>query len=97
MRKQVNGLAIIAEEQMAQNPLSGAVFVFCNRQRRIIKALYWDGTGFALWQKKLESDRFPWPQSERAAREISAEELSMLLRGIDFWKAHEHKKWRRIS
>lgn len=49
MRKQVNGLAIIAEEQMELNPLSGAVFVFCNRQRRIIKALYWDGTGFALW------------------------------------------------
>ena len=97
MRKQVNGLAIIAEEQMELNPLSGAVIAFCNRQRRIIKALYWDGTGFALWMKKLEADRFPWPQSERAAREISAEQLSMLLRGIDFWKAHESKTWQRIS
>ena len=49
MRKQVNGLAMIAEEQMELDPLSGALLLFCNRQRRIIKALYWDGTGFALW------------------------------------------------
>jgi hypothetical protein len=42
MRKQVNGLSLIAGEQMAQDPLSGNLFLFCNRERRILKALYWD-------------------------------------------------------
>jgi len=50
MRKQVNGLSIIASEEMELDPLSGALFLFCNRYRRIIKALYWDATGFCLWQ-----------------------------------------------
>lgn len=98
MRKAANGLSILAEEHMELDPLSGAVFLFCNRERRIVKALYWDGTGFCLWQKRLESpNRFPWPQSEQAAREITTEELSMLLRGIDFWNAHESRNWQQVS
>jgi len=97
MRKQANGLAIIAEQRMEKNPLSGALFLFCNRQRRILKALYWDRTGFAVWQKKLEQNRFPWPQSEEAAREISAEQLRMLLAGIDFWGAHRALHYHSVS
>ncbi len=112
MRKAANGLSILAEEHMDQDPLSGAVFLFCNRERRIVKALYWDGTGFCLWlvailadccspmqpgQKRLEPpNRFPWPQSEHAVRQISPEQLSMLLRGIDFWNAHRRKNWQKV-
>ena len=59
MRKAINGLSIIATEQMEKDPLSGALFLFCNRYRRIMKALYWDRNGFCLWQKKLEKHRFP--------------------------------------
>ena len=88
MRKQINGLAMIVTEAMEKDPLSGSLFLFCNRERRILKALYWDRNGFCLWQKRLERDRFPWPASEEAAREITYEQLSMLLDGIDFWKAH---------
>jgi len=49
MRKAINGLSIMASEQMEKDPLSGAVFLFCNRYRRIIKALHWDKNGFCLW------------------------------------------------
>ena len=97
MRKQVNGLSIIASEEMELDPLSGALFLFCNRYRRIIKALYWDATGFCLWQKKLERDRYPWPQTEAAARKISSGELRMLLEGIDFWQAHQKLSYRAVS
>jgi len=90
MRKQINGLSIIAAEQMNQDPLSGSwLFLFCNRSRRIIKALYWDRNGFCLWQKRRERDRFPWPQTEEAAQEITEAGLRMLLDGIDFWNAHQ--------
>jgi len=97
MRKQVNGLSLIAGEQMAQDPLSGNLFLFCNRERRILKALYWDRNGFCLWQKRLERDKFPWPDSEEAARAISGEELRMLLDGIDFFHAHRSVSFQSVS
>lgn len=97
MRKAINGLSIMASEQMDKDPLSGAVFLFCNRYRRIIKALYWDKNGFCLWQKKLEKHRFPWPQTEEAAKKISSGELQMLLEGIDFWHAHQELSYRSVS
>jgi transposase len=97
MRKQINGLSLIACEQMEKDPLSGALFLFCNRHRKILKAVYWDTTGFALWMKKLEHDRFPWPQTEEAARKISFGELGMLLEGIDFWQAHQKLAYSSIS
>jgi len=97
MRKAINGLAIIVSEQMAGDPLSGSLFLFCNRYRRIMKCLYWDRNGFCLWQKRLERDRFPWPQTEEAARQISSEQLQMLLDGIDFWRAHRSIEYSAVS
>jgi len=97
MRKAINGLAVEVQDEMAMDPLSGSLFLFCNRQRRILKALYWDDTGFCLWQKRLEKHRFPWPNSEDDARHISYEELTMLLKGIDFWKAHDTLKYSEIA
>ena len=97
MRKAINGLSVIAAEQMGADPLSGNLFLFCNRYRRIMKALYWDRNGFCLWQKRLERDRFPWPKSEEAARRIDAEQLRMLLEGIDFWHAHRRLEYRSVS
>jgi len=54
MRKQINSLTILVEQHMHLDPLSGSVFVFCNRRRSTVKALYWDRNGFCLWQKRLE-------------------------------------------
>ena len=88
MRKQINGLAIIAESVMNQRPFSGNVFLFCGRTRKVIKVLYWDLNGFCLWMKRLEKDRFPWPQDDVEAREIERDQVLMLLRGIDFWREH---------
>jgi hypothetical protein len=50
MRKQINGLVVIVEEQMESNVFEPALFLFCDGGRRILKALYWDRTGFCLWQ-----------------------------------------------
>lgn len=97
MRKQINGLTMITQDQMALNPLGEALFLFCNRSRRILKALYWDRTGFALWHKKLEEARFPWPETEEAARSISTDELEMLLKGIDFWQAHRKLSYQSVG
>jgi transposase len=47
-RKSINGLSLIVEQQMQVSPLTGSVFVFCNKGRDKLKVLYWDKTGFAL-------------------------------------------------
>lgn len=97
MRKQINGLSILVEEDMKQNPFSGSLFLFCNRQRRLLKILYWDRNGFCLWLKRLEKDRFPWPADENAASELSYDQFQWLLDGIDFWKAHKSLEYNTVS
>lgn len=57
-RKSINGLSVIIEQQMQLSPLGGSVFVFCNKERDKLKVLYWDKTGFAMWYKRLEKDKF---------------------------------------
>ncbi len=89
MRKAANGLSIFVQEQLELDPLSGNVFLFCNKRRNIFKALYWDRNGFCVWKKKLEKDRFPWPKDGGEVAEISEQKLKWLLDGIDFWKAHK--------
>ncbi|WP_335908927.1 MULTISPECIES: IS66 family insertion sequence element accessory protein TnpB [Shewanella] len=71
-RKSINGLCLIVEEHMQLSAFSGALFVFCNRQRDKVKVLYWDQTGFCLWYKRLEKDTFKWP------KQIRGEVLSLL-------------------
>ncbi len=97
MRKAINGLAVLVDEQMQEDPLNGSLYLFCNRQRRNLKALYWDRNGFCLWQKKLEKHRFPWPETVEAVRELQAGELKMLLEGIDFFRAHRELYYSRVS
>jgi transposase len=89
MRKQINGLTVIVQDDMELNPFSPSIFLFCNRERKILKALYWDKNGFCLWQKKIEKESFPWPKDESEAQKITYEQLKLLLSGIDFWKAHK--------
>lgn len=97
MRKQINGLAVISTQEMKQDPLSGHLYMFCGRDRRVLKVLYWEKNGFCLWQKRLEKHRFPWPRTEDEVQEISEQQLTMLLSGIDFFNAHTALTFSRIS
>ena len=97
LRKGINGLTVIVQEDMQQDPFSGSVYIFCNRGRKLLKAVYWDKTGFWLSQKRLEKDHFPWPQDETEARELTAEQLQMLLSGIDFFKAHKELFYKKVA
>lgn len=97
LRKAANGLAILAEQRMGHNPFGKHLFLFCNAERKLLKALYWDRNGFCLWQKRLERDHFPWPKDELDAREINREQLELLLSGIDFWNAHRELYFQQVS
>ena len=88
MRKQIQGLSMLIEEHLEGRAFSGDLFVFSNRSRNIVKILYWAENGFALWQKRLERDRFTWPENEKDVLEIDQNALGWLLKGLDIDQAH---------
>lgn len=95
MRKSFNGLHALVAHRLGEDVLAGSWFVFVNRQRTRIKILVWDGTGLWLLAKRLEKGRFHWinnPEEAGAKRLILAQELSMILGGLD-WAKSERKKW----
>ncbi len=91
MRKSINGLSILVEQSLELDPFSRALFVFCNRKRDKIKLLYWERTGFVLWYKRLEKNRFAWlPVGSADVVSMSAQELNWLLDGIDVFSMKPH-------
>ena len=96
MRKAINGLSIIVSEQMHLDIFSGHLFVFCNRKRTILKILYWDRNGFCMWQKRLEKDRFKWPETPKQVMGVTSRELSWLIAGLNIHQAHKPLKYSTI-
>ena len=89
MRKSFDGLSIWVADALERSPMSGDLFVFSNRRRKIIKILYYDRNGFCIWSKRLSKHRFRWPKDEASAKEIRKHELAWLLDGLDMEQAHE--------
>lgn len=94
MRKSVNGLSLLVSEVLDHDPLSGHLFVFCNRRKTILKILYWDRNGFCLWYKRLEKDVFRWPRDEGEVMEIGHRELMWLLDGLEVKQYRAHRSLR---
>ena len=84
MRRGFDGLSIMAQDVLKQDPFSGAIFCFRGRRGHLIKILYWDGQGFCLFAKRLERGHFVWPQATSGAVSLTPAQLSMLLEGIDW-------------
>jgi len=82
-RKQIDGLAAVAEVHLGEEPLDGTLFVFRNRRRTSAKLLMWTHGGFMLLYKKLEKGRFSWPKLDADRGTISLAELTALLEGLE--------------
>jgi len=83
-RKSINGLHAIVEQEMEHDIYqAGSVFIFCNKGRDKVKIIYWDNTGFALWYKRLEKDKFKWPKPLQQQLTITPLQLNYLLAGFD--------------
>jgi transposase len=82
MRKSFDGLSGLVRTELDADPLSGSLFVFCNRRQNMVKILYWDRDGFALWYKRLEKGSFKLPTGSSTHARIDRLQLTMLLEGI---------------
>jgi len=84
---------------LTQNPLSGHLFLFANRRGDKLKILYWDGDGFAIWYRRLEQGTFQMPAivAGQASAEIRSDELTMLLRGVDFTRVRRRKRFELVG
>ncbi len=83
MRKSFDTLAAVVRDVVDGNPLSGHLFVFCNRRRDRLKALIWEDSGFWLLAKRLEQGTFLWPGQDEIKVQYSAAELAALLAGLE--------------
>jgi len=92
MRKSFNGLHAAVQSVLAQDVLSGHLFLFTNRRRTRVKAIYWDGSGLVVYAKRLEHGRFGWPVGAGASCTLRPEELTALLHGLD---ARPRPRWYR--
>ena len=109
MRKSFDGLFALVESVIKENPLSGHLFLFRNRKRDRVKLLYWDQDGLVIWYKRLEEGSYQFPsdlavQKNRQAdtqadppssQEIRADELAMLLGGIDLRSITRRRRYQR--
>ena len=91
-RKAVNGLSVVVEQELSMNPFDANLYVFCNRSRDKLKILHWDRTGFVLWYKRLEKDKFKWPLPEAGSViEVDEQALNWLLTGLPIRPLEPHK------
>jgi transposase len=99
MRKSIDGLMAIVQEELREDAYSGHLFVFVSRRRDRVKILLWDKGGFVLVYKRLERGQFKLPHMDPStmAVEIDSTQLAMLLDGIDFGRVHRPEHWKPPS
>lgn len=98
MRKSFDGLSALVKEKLAEDPLSGQLFVFINRKGNYLKVLYFDRSGYALWAKRLEQGQFHYRRDRASCTShkmsLNVTELKLILEGIDVSSARHYKRYR---
>jgi transposase len=97
MRKSFNGLTGIIHGQLNSDAQSGDWFVFVNRRKTHIKVLYFDGSGFCIWFKRLEQGQFNFRPSAEEKKPLNFAGLQLLLAGIEVQKYRQYKRLSRAS
>jgi transposase len=85
-RRGINGLVALVAEALAANPYCGDVFIFRSKRKDRLKLLLWDGSGLVLTTKWLEAGGFTWPPMASGKVEISPEQMTLLIAGLDWTK-----------
>lgn len=97
LRKSIDGLAVIVQEQFKLDPFSPSLFVFCNKNKEKLKILHWDRAGFWLYYRRLERGRFNWPTDDSDTIKIDLKELKWLLDGYEIRRGSALKEVKQRS
>ena len=82
LRAGFDRLAAYTRGLLREDPRSGSLFVFLNRRGNRLKALWWDGNGYAVLYKRLSRGSFARIRSESGRWELSAEQFSSLVAAL---------------
>lgn len=93
MRKGFNGLSGLVRNEMAQNPMSGAVYIFLNRRRDRMKILVWESGGFVMYYKLLEKGTFQRPKLNGTSATISWHQLVLIMEGVELSSVKKRKRF----
>lgn len=94
MRKSYDGLAALAKNQLGEDPVGGALFVFVNRRRTQLKCLYFDRTGYCIWSKRLEAGQFTVDWQGAGKRAIDVMTLRLLVEGLSRESFKQQRRYR---
>lgn len=100
MRRSFDGLFELVKSTIHQDPYSGHLFLFRSKRGNVIKSLWWDLDGWAIFAKRLEVGTFRFPDvrfvnGQYEPIEIERSDLLMLLEGIDTGSVKRLKRYRR--
>ena len=97
MRKSFTGLCGLIRGVFGDDPADGSLFLFVNKRRDRIKALWWDGDGFVLWYKRLEQGTFEVVAARDGVKRvrIDATQLAMILGGVRLQGVCRRKRMQR--
>lgn len=98
LRKGIDGYAALVNSEFNMDSMdSNSLYIFCNRNHNKLKCLYYDGTGFWLLYKRLESGTFKWSKSaDEKSLEISEQQLKWLLEGLKMEQKIAFKESRKM-
>ena len=82
MRRSIDGLAAIIQQNFDLEPCSGSLFLFCGKRRDRLKALLWEDDGFLLMYKRLDNGCFQWPRNTTEAKLLTHEQYIWLMQGL---------------
>jgi hypothetical protein len=99
MRKGFDSLSGLVTIQLQMNALSGAIFIFFNKKRNLVKLLLWEGDGFALYYKRLEKGTYELAHTtnESSCLSISAQQLQFILQGVSLQKIHFRVRYKKTA
>lgn len=83
MRKSIDGLAVVVQEQFHLDPFAPTLYLFCGKRRDRIKCLLWEGDGFCLLYKRLENGNFRWPRCKEEVKPITWQQFRWLMEGLE--------------
>lgn len=91
LRRGIDGLASIVQQQFELDPFTNTLFLFCGRRRDRIKGLYWEKDGFLLLYKRLEQGTCRWPRSESEVKALTPQQYRRLMEELRIEQPNAHR------